>query len=154
MSIPLEACQWRRWSQICLSQEICRSIEMGLAIQMYCFPGFVVVFSFCLFATICFWPVSSSLLLFCSLFSCICCSLFVVCVSVLLWWNGWNIWLQWKWDLSCALNGDSWGVFPPCPRIVSFSYCVFSGISHASLERETGMSSWKRMVKTRTSFWG
>lgn len=31
--------------------------------------------------------------------------------------------------------------FLPHPRIVSFSCCVFSGISHAPLERETGITS-------------
>lgn len=87
MSVPLVACQWRRWSQICLSQEICRSIERGLTRQTYHFLGFVIVFSFCLFvclfATICLWSVSSSLLLFCFV---LLYSVFPFCCVALLEW--------------------------------------------------------------------
>lgn len=144
MSVPLAACQWRRWSQICLSQEICRSIERGLTRQTYRFLRFVIVFSFCpfvyLFATVCLWCVSCSLLLFCFV---LLYSLFPVC------WNGWNIGLQWKWDPLGALTEDSNSV-SSLPRIISFPCGVFSDTKCASLEREIRVTFWKTMVKNRT----
>lgn len=149
-SVPLAACQWRRWSRICLSQEICRSIERGLTRQTYHFLGWVIVFSFCLvvclFAAIFLWALASC---FPALFSCTHCSLFVVLPC----WNEWNIWFQWKWDPLGALTGDSCSLSSP-PRIISFSCGIFSDTKHASLEREIKVASWKRMVKNRTSFWG
>lgn len=77
--------------------------------------------------------LAGELLLSRSLLSGTCCSQFVVCVSVLPSWNGWNIWLQG--DLTCALNRGSnlWGFFPSQHHKL-FSLHIFW---HQLLERET-----------------
>lgn len=98
------------------------------------FPGFVVIFSFRLFTSICYWALSSSLS-----FSALC-SLIRVAPCLQPKFLCCSVETEEIFGLTILFTNWKSLVFP---RTVSYDCYMFSGTSSMSLEKEIQVTSWK-----------